>query len=123
MSKPLASFLSPLFLCATTAGDAQLSQEILACVLPSCFYWERQSVVPWGIRVQLVYGLFSGTRDKPTSANSVVHHPRIATLLGHFHPPVVARGAMGNWCENSPGASSFSWLRGGPVRTMIYFGE
>src|SRR5215204_1869259 len=26
---------------------------------------------------------------------------KIALVAPHFHPPVVARGAMGNWCENS----------------------
>jgi hypothetical protein len=33
---------------------------------------------------------------------------KIALVAPHFHPPVVARGAISNWCENSPGGSSFS---------------
>ena len=37
-------------------------------------------MVPWGIRVQLVYGLslFSGTSDKPTSAARIVYCLKIA---------------------------------------------
>jgi hypothetical protein len=26
---------------------------------------------------------------------------KITLRAAHFHPPVVARGAMGNWCENA----------------------
>ena len=41
---------------------------------------------------------------------------KIDLVLPHFHPPVVARGAMGNWCENSLGGGSIFMASGWPAK-------
>src|SRR5215213_3112471 len=90
MSKPLASFLSSL-LCARTERGAQLSRDsgVRSFLSSSSSSRERQSVVPWGTRVQLVHGLTAPETSRPLLPGRLLPEDSRARLR-HFHPTVVA---------------------------------
>src|SRR5215210_3804027 len=126
MSKLLASFpsLSLLLLLRRPGGVPTYLKRFWRACFPCCR--ERQSVVPWGTQVQLMFGFTAPVTNRPLLPGHLLPEDSRSWLraqLNHFHHMVVASRAMENWRENRLGGSSFSWLRGGPPRAMEHLGE